>query len=169
MEIDTSTPDPGTQTLDWALWFYWIIATTSGWLIGNLLFSGIPFIIAGVVIAAMQWAVLYKRIPKAWKWFVLSSLTWIISMFVIILFLPEADLISAMILGGLLGFTQWGILRTYFHWTGWWILISILAWITGLAILPGLFTSGALPGAMTGIALVIFFRYAAKPEVEDGK
>lgn len=166
MKVDHSQSDPESQTLDWALWFYWIIATTSGWLIGNILFGGIPIIISGVLIAAMQWAVLYKRIEKAWQWFAFSSFAWVISMIVIILFLPGTDLISSLVLGGMLGLTQWGILRVNFYWAGWWIPISILAWTTGLVLMPGLFTTGALPGALTGIALVIFFRFSARVDEE---
>ena len=166
MKANHSKENNPPETLDWALWFYWIIASTSGWVIGNLLFDGIPLIISGVLIAAMQWAVLYKRIKKSWLWFVLSSFAWIISIIVVLLFLPEGDLLSAVILGGMLGLTQWEILRVNFYWAGWWIPISILAWVTGLSLMPGLFTTGALPGAMTGIALVIFFRFAAKPDQE---
>ena len=169
MKANHSKENNPPETLDWALWFYWIIASTSGWVIGNLLFGGIPIIISGVLIAAMQWAVLYKRIKKAWLWFALSSFAWIISILVILLFLPEGDLLSSVILGGMLGLTQWEILRVNFYWAGWWIPISILAWITGLALMPGLFTTGALPGALTGIALVIFFRFAARPEEEEGE
>ena len=48
--------DTKSETMDWALWFYWIMATTLGWLAGSLLFNGIPIIISGVAIAALQWA-----------------------------------------------------------------------------------------------------------------
>jgi uncharacterized membrane protein HdeD (DUF308 family) len=57
---------------------------------------------------------------------------------------------------------QWSILRQEFELAGWWIVISIMAWTTGLVIMPGPLTSGALPGALTGIALVLFFRYSRK-------
>jgi hypothetical protein len=168
MITDRTKSDKQSDTLAWDLWFYWIMATTSGWLIGNLLFSGIPIVISGVVIAAMQWAVLFKRIEKAWQWFVLSSFAWIISMIVMVLFLPAADLFHGLFLGSMLGVTQWAILRKHFFLAGWWIPISILAWTTGLVLMPGIFTSGALPGALSGLTLVIFFRYSKKvaPEKE---
>jgi len=146
--------------MDWALWFYWIIATTSGWLIGSTLFRGIPIVISGVLIAAMQWAVLYKRIDKSWQWFILSSFTWIISLILLVLFFPGAENLYGPFLGFALGLTQWLILRRELEWTGWWIVISALGWTTGLTLMPGLFTTGALPGALTGLALVIFFRYS---------
>lgn len=167
MNTNFSKSNTQTKTFDWALWFYWIIATTSGWLMGSMFFTGIPIMISGVLIAAMQWAVLYKRIDKAWQWFALSSFAWIISMIVIVLFLPSVDLILAPFLGGMLGITQWAILRRNFYWSGWWIPISILAWTTGLTLMPGLFTTGALPGALTGITLVIFFRFSAIADEES--
>ena len=159
--------DSQQTSLDWALWFYWIVATTSGWLIGNLFFGGIPIIISGVLIAAMQWAVLYKRIIPSWHWFVLSSFAWIVSIIVMVLFLPEANLLTGPLLGGVLGVTQWLILRKTFNWAGWWIVISILAWTTGLTLMPGLLTSGTLPGALTGITLVIFFRFSFTPREQE--
>jgi hypothetical protein len=51
-------------------------------------------------------------------------------------------------------------LRKEVEWAGWWIIINILAWTTGLTVLPGLLSSGALPGALTGLALVILFRFS---------
>jgi hypothetical protein len=168
MKQDTSNTEVDNQTMDWTLWFYWIIATTSGWLIGNLLFAGIPIIIAGVLIAAMQWAVLYKRLEKAWQWFVLSSLVWITSIIVLILFLPGMEVLLGPLLGITLGVTQWTILKKHFHWSGWWIIVSFLAWTSGLTLMPGLFTSGTLPGSLTGITLVLFFRYTKKvPQDEE--
>jgi len=152
--------DAKHDSMDWALWFYWIVATTSGWLIGNLFFGGIPIIISGVLIAAMQWAVLYKRIDKAWHWFVLSSITWILGIIVMVLFLPGANFLIGPLLGGMLGVIQWLILRRSFNLAGWWIIISIMAWTTGLTLMPGLLSSGSLPGALTGLTLVILFRFS---------
>ena len=167
MKSEHSGPDIQHQTYDWGLWFYWISATTSGWLIGSLFFSGIPLIISGVLIAALQWAVLYKRIDKAWQWFILSSAAWTIGMIIVVLFLPQSNLLQAPILGCFLGAAQWAILRKHFYWAGWWIPISILAWTTGLTLMPGLFTTGALPGALTGITLVILFKFSFKSQGES--
>jgi hypothetical protein len=167
MKTDQKAIEAQPQSLDWSLWFYWIIATTSGWLIGSLFFAGIPIIFAGVLISAIQWAVFYKRIERSWQWFILSSTAWIISVIIFVLFLPVSDFIFAPFLGTMLGITQWAILRKVFYWAGWWIPISILAWTTGFVFLPGLFTTGALPGALTGLTLVILFRFAAKDVTES--
>jgi len=148
--------------VDWALWFYWIMATTLGWLLGKLLFVGISMVASGVAIAAFQWAVLYKRIHNAWRWAVLSSLIWIAITILLQIAAPTAmTAFIGPLLGLVLGIAQWYLLKQVVEWAGWWIIISLLAWTTGLTIIPGLLTSGALPGALTGLTLVILFRYAS--------
>lgn len=153
----------GTQpeTMDWALWFYWIMATTLGWLAGSFFFSAIPVIVSGAAIAALQWATLYQRIHKAWRWAVYSTIGWLIG-YVLFVFLMHSNtgILLGSVLGGTTGIAQWLLLRKEVDWAGWWIVVSILAWTTGLAVLPGMLTSGALPGAMTGLALVILFRFS---------
>jgi hypothetical protein len=148
--------------MDWALWFYWIMSTTLGWVLGNNLFTGIPMAAAGIVIAGFQWTVLYKRIPKAWRWFLLGAAGWITGYILVVIFVPaELWFLVGPIMGGILGFMQWFILREEFEWAGWWIPISMLAWTTGLTLMPGALTSGSLPGALTGLTLVILFRYSS--------
>lgn len=147
--------------MDWTFWFYWIMTTTLGWVLGGTLFNGIPLVISGVVIAGFQWTVLYKRIQKAWQWFVLSSLGWIIGYIFFVIFIPDGlGFLVGPIMGGTLGILQWIFLKKQFEWAGWWIPISILAWTTGLTLMPGALTSGSLPGALTGLTLVILFRYS---------
>lgn len=150
-----------SETLDWALWSYWIMATTFGWLAGRLFFNAIPVVISGVAIAALQWAVLYKRIHKAWRWAVYSTIGWFIGyVLFIILMQSNTGLLLGPAIGGTTGIAQWLLLKKEVNWAGWWIVISILAWTTGLVVLPGLLSSGALPGAMTGLTLVILFRFS---------
>lgn len=149
-----------SESLDWALWFYWIMATTLGWLIGNMFFKGIPVIISGVVIAGLQWSVLHKRIQKAWRWLILSSIGWIIG-YIIAAFIPNLNFLVGPVIGGAIGILQWFILRKEVDFAGWWVVISILAWTTGLTIMPGALTSGSLPGALTGLVLVILFRFSS--------
>lgn len=159
--------DSKSETLDWALWFYWIIATTVGWLAGSLFTSVIPIAVSGVAVAALQGLVLYKRIPKAWRWILLSSLGWIAGYILSVILLPgELGLLIGMVMGGILGGLQWLLLRQEFEWAGWWIPISILAWTTGMTLVPGALSSGALPGALTGLALVILFRFARREAPE---
>ena len=149
-----------SDTMDWAFWFYWIMATTLGWLIGNIFFKGIPFIISGVIIAALQWSVLFKRIQKSWRWVILSSLGWIGGYILFVIFMPNMNFLVGPVMGGAVGIMQWLVLQKEVGWAGWWIIISILAWTTGLTLMPGLLTSGALPGALTGLTLAILFRFS---------
>ena len=148
--------------MDWALWFYWIMATTLGWLTGSLFLSAIPIVISGAAIAAFQWAVLYKRIQKAWRWAIFSSLGWIAGYILfVILFPADMGFLLGPLLGGVVGIVQWLLLRKEVDWAGWWMIVSILAWTTGLMLMPGMLTSGALPGALTGLTLVILFRFSS--------
>jgi hypothetical protein len=152
-----------SKTLDWALYFLWIMATTMGWLLGSIFFQGIPVIISGVAVSALQWAVLYKRIPKAWRWAAVSSLGWIVGYILFVVFLSaELGFLLGPVAGGTVGIAQWFLLRKEVDWAGWWIIISALAWTTGLTLVPGLFSTGALPGALTGLALIILFRFSPK-------
>lgn len=154
--------DTKSESMDWALWFYWIMATTLGWLFGSMFFNGIPLIISGVAVAGLQWVVLYKRIQKAWRWAILSSIGWMIGYILLAIFFPAfMMLLVGPVMGGILGLVQWFLLKQEVEWAGWWIVISMLAWTTGLTLMPGFLTSGALPGALTGLALVILFRYSS--------
>jgi hypothetical protein len=67
------------------------------------------------------------------------------------------------------GIAQWLLLRKEFDWAGWWIIISILAWTTGLTTMPGLISSGTLPGALSGLTLVILFRFSSSPPNNNRK
>jgi hypothetical protein len=138
------------------------MATTLGWLIGSTVFQGIPFIISGVIIAALQWAILFKRIPNAWRWIIHSSIGWIVGYILVIVFVPGMSFLLGPIVGGILGITQWLLLRDIVDLSAWWILMSILAWTTGLTLMPGVLTSGSLPGALTGLTLVILLRFSSK-------
>ena len=161
-------PDTKSHPLDWALWFFWIMATSVGWVVGPLLFSGIPLAASGVAIAALQWAVLNQRIQRAWRWAVVSSLGWIIGVILLVIFAPTGlNIFAAPLLGGILGLGQWFVLRSDFRWAGWWIVISILAWTIGLAIMPGSLTSGSLPGAFTGLALIFLFRSGSRKAAKN--
>lgn len=154
--------------LDWQLWFYWIMATTLGWLAGNLLFRGLPFLAAGVAIAAFQWSVLYKRMHKAWQWLPYTFLGWFIGYISAILLLPENPAFwSGPLVGFFAGFAQWFYLRNKLALASWWIPVSILAWTTGISILPGALTSGTLPGALTGLTLIILFYNNTPKEKEE--
>jgi hypothetical protein len=142
------------------------MATTIGWMVGKLFFSGIPVIVSGVAISVLQGIVLYKQIYKSWRWALVSASGWIIG-YIFHLFLTSSNtgILAGPVIGGVVGIAQWLLLRKEFDWAGWWIIISILAWTTGLTTMPGLISSGTLPGALTGLTLVILFRFSSLKKI----
>jgi len=162
-------PKTTQPTFDAALWFQWIMATTLGWLLGSLVFSNLALVSAGVGVGAMQWVVLHRRIPRAWRWFLATAAAWLVASILLLAAIPAGlqGLLAGLILGPALGLAQWLILRHEVSWAGWWIVVSTMAWITGLTLLPGILSTGALAGAMTGLALTLLLHYpktAATPQ-----
>ena len=154
---------------DAIFWFQWIMATTLGWILGSLLLPYISLVAAGVGVGIMQWPVLYHRIPRAWRWPVSTAIAWIGgSLFVLIAVPANLQIILAgVLLGPVVGLAQWLVLRQEVSWAGWWIIVSTMAWITGLTLLPGTLSTGALAGALTGFALALLFHYP-KPSPAPG-
>jgi hypothetical protein len=157
-------------------WFQWIIATTLGWVLGSLLLPYLSTTAPGVDIAAgvgagiMQWPVLYRRIPRAWRWPVGTAIAWMGGSLLLLAAVP-ADvqiLLGGVILGPVVGLAQWLILRREVYWAGWWIVISTMAWITGLTLVPGLLATGAMAGALTGVAMSLLLRYPKPVEAPPG-
>jgi hypothetical protein len=150
-----------SETMDWALWFYWIMATAIGWVFGSIFFNGIPVIMAGAAISALQWAVLHGRIKNAWRWVIFSTAGWMGGYILFVsLFSTHMGLLLGPLMGISVGIPQWFILRKEVNWAGWWIIMSAIGWTTGITVMPGLLTSGALPGALTGLTLVLLLRYS---------
>jgi hypothetical protein len=151
---------------DAAFWFQWIMATTLGWLLGSVLLPNLPAIAAGVGVGVLQWPILYRRIPQAWRWVLATAIAWIGGSILLLIAVPSdlQLLLAGLVLGPLVGLAQWLILRREVHWAGWWIVISAMAWITGLTLLPGILVTGAMAGAMTGIALALLLRFPKTQE-----
>jgi len=147
-------------SFDWALYFKWIMATTVGWLLGRYLFPNLAFIIIGIAIGVLQGFVLQGYLSKFWKWIIATSLGWVLGSSVILVGgFNNMDLIAALLIGITTGTAQWLILRKELLWSGWWIVISVVAWTTGMALLPGIFLTGVMAGSITGIALVLLLRF----------
>ncbi|OQY20848.1 MAG: hypothetical protein B6I35_09860 [Anaerolineaceae bacterium 4572_32.2] len=155
-------------TFDSALWFQWIMATTLGWLLGYLIFPNLPAISAGVGVGVLQWPILYRRISRAWRWPLITALAWLAGSILLVVTTPAGlqFLLSGLFLGPIVGLAQWLILRREVRWAGWWIIISAIAWITGLTLVPGILATGAMVGAISGIALELLLRCPspARPE-----
>ncbi len=136
------------------------MVTTVGWILAGAIFSGIAVIASGFTVGTLQWMVLQYRIARAWRWIIASVSGWVAGALIAFFITPAGiDLLGSLMIGAATGFAQWLILREELHWAGWWIPISIVAWTTGLALLPGLLSTGALAGAVTGIALVLLMPY----------
>lgn len=136
------------------------MATSLGWILGGILFAGLQDLGSGLVVAIFQWFVLLGRIEKAWRWILFSTVGWVVGWLIAYPIVPVGlELISAMIIGGATGLSQWLILRQEFDWSGWWPIISIVAWSTGMVLLPGVLMTGTMAGLITGVALGILIRF----------
>jgi hypothetical protein len=140
---------------DTAFWFQWIMATSLGWLLGSLVFPNLSSVSAGVGVGVLQWPVLYRRFPQAWRWPLVTAIAWIAGYVLIFVAVPDDLhlLFSGLLLGLIVGLGQWLILRREVRWAGWWLVITPIAWITGLTLLPGILATGSMVGAISGIAL----------------
>ena len=136
------------------------MATAAGWVIGRFLFPNIAFIVIGIALGVMQWFVLQHRIRAARWWIVATAIGWTLgSMILLVGIRDDMNLISGVIIGITTGTAQWLILRREVYWSVWWIVIGVVAWTTGLALLPGLFLTGVMVGVVTGFALELLLRY----------
>lgn len=158
-------PEQKTLSLDWALWFLWIMATTLGWILGRFLLPNLAFVTVGIGLAILQWLVLQHRIRKSWRWMVATALGWLLGSTLILAFPPEGmDFLAGIIIGITTGTAQWLVLRSELDWAGWWIVISVVAWTTGMALLPGVMLTGVMAGAISGLALILLIRFPKSAE-----
>jgi hypothetical protein len=147
-------------SFDWVLWFFWIMATTLGWLLGRFILPGISLVVSGFLISVFQWLVLQGRIHRSWRWVIATTIGWTSGYFLAFLLLPEG--FEGLIIGFTTGSAQWMIMRKEVSWAGWWIVFSVMGWITGLTLLPGILSTGAMAGALIGFCLEILFRSPRK-------
>lgn len=156
-------------SFDWAQLFYWMMATTVGWLVGGLLLPGIALVAAGPAIGLLQALVLVKRIRKPWRWTLVTAAGWLAGWLLILVLVPPGldSALGGIVLGFTTGIAQWLLLRRAVYWAGWWIAVSALGWMTGLTLIPGALLSAVTPAVMTGITLEILLRFP-KPVEEAG-
>jgi hypothetical protein len=154
-------------SFDWALWFFWIMATALGWFLGGLIYSPLTTVISGFLVGIFQWLVLQGRIARPWRWIIASFCGWTIGYFIAYYSaLRGFEIFEGVIIGLIVGITQWVVLRSEFHWTGWWIIFSVVGWTTGLTLLPGVIITGTMAGVLTGIALEILLRHPRLKETQ---
>lgn len=146
-------------SFDWAFVFQWIVASSVGWLLGKLVLPWLGLLAAGVFASALQTFILRERIPNPLAWVQASLVGWLASYLVVVaLRLVETDPLTGIAVGAAVGLAQWLVLRRTVRWAGWWVAFSVMGWVTGLALLPGLLSTGAMTGLITGTALEILLR-----------
>jgi hypothetical protein len=148
------------------LWFLWIMATSVGWVLGRLLLPNLALVTVGIAIGILQWFLLQRRFKKAWQWILATAAGWTVGSAIVYAAIPQGmDFLSGLLIGLSIGLAQWLILRREVQWAGWWIAVNIIAWTTGMAFLPGLFSTGALVGLITAttLALLLNARKQALP------
>jgi hypothetical protein len=149
-----------TLPFDWALWFQWLMATSIAWVLGRFLLPNLAFIVIGLALGILQWIILKRSLQNAWWWILATTLGWMLGSVIIMFALPEGmDFTAGVILGTTTGLAQWLILRREVYWSAWWIVINIVAWTTGFALLPGIFLTGVLAGLITATAMVLLLQY----------
>jgi hypothetical protein len=146
-------------SFDWAFWFQWIMATTLGWVLGRFIFPNLAIVTIGLGLGILQWFVLQRRIRNARLWILSTTLGWVFGTLLILTFIPEGmDFVAGAAVGISTGASQWLVLRREVRWSGWWIVINVVAWTTGMALLPGVLLTAVIAGCITGFALELLLR-----------
>ena len=167
----------GLLEFDWALLFYWMMATTAGWFFGWLLWPPIALVVAGVTAGLVQCLVLFRRIPKAWHWLLATAIGWLGGLAIVLVVVPMGmGALSGLVVGSITGLAQWVLLQRQLRWAGWWIAMSAVAWSVGLSLapspeavlLPRVVLSGTMASVISGITLELLLRNR-KPTVEAGE
>lgn len=143
------------------------MATTLGWLLGRFLLPNISMVTIGVALGILQWIILQQHLRNARLWIAATTFGWVAGSIFVLTVLPIGlEFLSGAVIGLTTGFVQWLILRREVCWSGWWIVINLIAWTTGMVLVPGLFSTGATAGAITGFTLVLLLRF---PKTEYDK
>jgi hypothetical protein len=124
--------------------------------------------VGGAVSGLCQWLLLRPLIGKATGWIAVTITTWALGWTIWAAVAagpraPNAALNSlALLAGGACnGLGQWLVLRQSVRRAGWWLLVVALSWGIPMSFRPASIASmspyrGALIGAVTGIALLLF-------------
>ncbi len=139
------------------------MATTLGWILGRFLLPNLAVVNIGVALGILQWLTLQHRFKNAWTWILATTAGWVVGASLTMWMVPaRQDFLAGSIIGLSVGIAQWLVLRREVHWSFWWIVISIVGWTTGMALLPGVMLTGVMAGAVTGIALVLLIQFPKK-------
>jgi hypothetical protein len=114
----------------------------------------------GVALGFLQWFILQNRIRNSGWWIPATIIGWTLGSIIALIAAPEGlDVIAGLVIGATTGIAQWLVLRREVNWAGWWIVMNIVAWTTGLALLPGLILTVIMAGLITGFALILLLEY----------
>ena len=167
---DSNTDQPSSPLAEWGLWFQWVLATTLGWMLGQIFFGDIGI---GIVVGLLQWWVLRGIIPEQAGWWIwASTIGWLIGwlMFATDILPPPEVGINAGLVGGaavgvIMGTAQWlFVFRKLFDLSIWWIPISVAGWSVALSGALGWTVTGTVVGAVTGFLIDWFVRHADEEE-----
>jgi hypothetical protein len=157
----------GLLEFDWAFFFCWLMATTFGWVLGWLLLPTLGAATAGIGVGVMQAVVLYRRLPRPWTWVISTAAGWLFGVAVAALTVPgEIALLSGAVVGTTTGMSQWALLQPRVRRSGWWIVVTGVAWAVafglgpagGTVALPPLVLAGVMAAVPTGITLELLLR-----------
>jgi hypothetical protein len=104
----------------------------------------------------LQWLLLQHRFVNAWWWIIATTAGWSFGSFLVMNWVPAGmDFLTGLVTGAALGFAQWLFLRPKLSYSVWWIVINIVAWTTGFALLPGILLTGVIVAVLTGTCLCL--------------
>ncbi len=182
MTNDTTAEHPFDQR---QYWLVWVLASVAGWLVWALLFVLLTFIsvadltaelglliwvgyalAVGAVLGGTQWWVLRQQVPMTTRWIIFTALGF-----------AFGTLFDQLFAGLGIGVLQWLLLRNTLNKTGWWPVVSTVAWLVGywagsflgavagqmvnsfaVTIVVTWGVSGAIVGAITGAILLWLLR-----------
>ena len=167
-----------SKSVNWIFLLKWVIANTSGLALGMILVGSVIQLqvlhdndlgqaiigstLFGISIGASQWIVLQERLPQAGLWFIASILGFSLGLPIAlavgnIAHLTEPlpmSLLSAVMVGLLVGAMQALVLRRYVKRASLWIMVYIVALSISLAIWAGLSIVASQTQALPAISLL---------------
>ena len=174
----------------WGFWALWVLATVAGFAVaevtsvrgpaavsdvvrGTAIAAGLSNLpghvlrhtLTGVMLGAMQWFLLRRRVVQARWWVVASTLTFLLGGLI-----PLSQPITAVdwatvgaVDGVLLGGAQWLLLRRQYAGAGWWFVALAASLPVALAVgfTAGQYSyllAGTLTGGVTGLVMLWLLR-----------
>lgn len=161
--------DVKSDLFDWAIWFQWLMATSIAWVLGRFLIPNLSFAVIGIALGIMQWLVLQQRFKKFYWWIISTIVGWVCGSILIITLIPsDFELVAGIVIGLTLGISQWLLLKQEVYFAAWWIVMNIVAWTTGMALLPGILLTGVIVGLITATTLGLLLKFP-KTKTIDGQ